>query len=134
MRVCWLIGMALTLLMQAACTVEPPRNRGSYYLDRSLPEATRFLDTQIASCWSKDWSWFQDGIVHSKREPAGYTIFEVSRYGPDIGRQPAFVVITVSLVDDGGSTVEVEEGNFDIITYLDLTPDVPRWFEGDVAC
>ena len=134
MRAWWLVGMSLALLVQAACTVEPPKHKGSYYFDRSLQDATRFLDVQITSCWSKDWNLFQDGIVYSKRDTAGYTVFEVSRYGPDIGRQPAFLLITVSMADDGGSTVEVEEGNFDFITYMNLTPDIPRWFEGDVSC
>ncbi|WP_018984968.1 hypothetical protein [Salinimonas chungwhensis] len=122
-----LFGLALT-----GC-VAPPKPTYDYQTS-NLPknEAQKIYEIAV-KCWSKDFSLFQDRvIVENKVELAG-TLITARRAAPDIGYQEPFIRVLVS-ESDKGAVVTVEEGDYAMGSYEDLTQDVKRWSNGDLTC
>lgn len=127
--------MTLAPLILAGCTLEASwEPKTSYRFERSLAEATQFLEARIKSCWLETWGWYRGRILLSTRKTPGYTVFEVNAYGASTGKAPAFIVVIVSAAVDGGTEVEVKDGPYGFETNIDRAPDVPRWIGGDVSC
>ncbi|MGJ8678914.1 hypothetical protein [Paraglaciecola sp.] len=109
-------------------------------------EAKKIYDIAV-KCWSKDFSLFrdrvivedkdssllQDQVVVESKDETGVTVITARRATSDIGYQAPFIRILVS--ETGNNTsVHVEEGDYAVAAYENLTQDVKRWSSGVLTC
>ena len=124
-----LLSLALTL---AAC-VTPPKPTYNYQTSNTISDEAKKIYEIAIKCWSKDFSLFQDRVIVESMIEINGAVITARRAAPDIGYQVPFIRIVVSEVSSGTSVI-VEEGDFAIGSYENLTQDVKRWSGGDLTC
>jgi hypothetical protein len=122
-------GIILTLV---GC-VAPPKPTYDYQTSNQSNKEARKIYDVAKKCWSKEFSLFQDKVVVENKVSIDGTLITARRSAPDIGYQEPFIRVLVS-ESETGTDVKVEEGDYAMGSYENLTQDVKRWSKGDLTC
>jgi hypothetical protein len=113
--------------------VAPPKPTYDYQTsNQPNAEAKKIYDV-AKKCWSKEFSLFQDKVVVENKVGIDGTLITARRSAPDIGYQEPFIRVLVT-ESETGTDVKVEEGDYAMGSYENLTQDVKRWSDGDLTC
>ncbi len=124
--------LAIFCLTLTGC-VAPPKPTFNYQTSNTTRvEAQKIYDIAV-KCWSKEFSLFQDRVVVENKVELADTLITARRAAPDISYQEPFIRVLVS-ESSNGAIVNVEEGDYAMGSFENLTQDVMRWSKGDLTC
>ena len=126
------IVLALLGLTLAGC-VAPLKPTFDYKSSNTKSDEAKKIYDIAEKCWSKDLSLFRDKVIVENKVKNGVTVITARRAASDIGYQEPFIRILVSGTGNGTS-VNVEEGDYAMGAYENLTQDVKRWSSGVLTC
>jgi len=113
----------------------PVHSTAKYIVDLPIDSSLEIIHSNAIKCWQREFSFFGgDAFIVEKKVFTGDAAFvTVRRSAPDIGFQPAFMIVVVRKVHEK-SEIEVNEGSCAYNCELNFTPDVKRWLNGDESC
>ncbi|MEP1447041.1 MAG: hypothetical protein ABJK37_13085 [Paraglaciecola sp.] len=140
------IVLALLGLTLAGC-VAPLKPTFDYQSSNTKSDEAKKIYDIAEKCWSKDLSLFrdrvivenkdsslfQDKVIVEKKVKNEFIVITGKRAASDLGYQEPFIRILVSETGNGTS-VNVEEGDYAMGAYENLTQDVKRWSSGVLTC
>ena len=140
------VVLALLGLTLAGC-VAPLKPTFDYQPSNTKSDEAKKIYDIAEKCWSKDLSLFRDRVIVENKDSSlfqdkvivenkvenGVTVITARRSASDIGYQEPFIRILVSETGNGTS-VNVEEDDYAMGAYENLTQDVKRWSSGVLTC
>lgn len=127
-------------MLLCGCQVNPPKPVLTLSDNRPMAETSKFLDAQARKCWGRSSNWLRDSIeIDSRMSIQGSAVISAARWSNSTGKQRSFLVIEITVVQPGSSSVMVSEGDYGCdlpgsCSEMGLAADVKRWLSGDQTC
>ncbi len=125
--------IAVSVIWFLGCSPAVVKPTGNVPTNMKPEDVTTLIYKMGRQCWTKEWGWFNDGVVvELNLNDIRGQVVSARRVAPDLGRLEPFFLAIVSQEQDG-SSIETRELDCEGCA-LSNSADIKRWIAGDLTC